>query len=100
MVVFALVRVIKARADQIAWKDLVPHLVLMRRITPEKANMAINRSICFKENDVSLLSIATIQHLLDRTELVHFATIIACIAIPTPRIDITPATRATSPRTM
>ena len=75
----------------------MPHLVLIRSITPEKANMAINRTISLKENDIPLLSISAIKHILDSSELIHFATGIAGIPIPSPSVNVAATARTTSP---
>ena len=97
---FAFISVIKTRANQVARQNLVPHLIVMGVISPEKSNMAIDRTICFKENYIALLSQSAIQHIGNCIEVIYLTARVNCITIPAPRIDIAAAAGPRAPRSM
>lgn len=97
---FALIGIVKTSTNGIARRNLVPDLIVARVISPKDTYMAIDARGSHKENNVSFAHNATRQHITNRIERVNMSSRIDRIAIPTPCIDVSAATRSAVPRRM
>lgn len=52
-------------------RSRVPHLVIVRVVTPENSDMAVDSRLGFQEDDIALLRHAAVQKLVNRIELVN-----------------------------